>query len=105
MFENVPVDKLQKVKIALERILKNIYDGEEPYKFNMKRMKTVIQRQKLETLTNLENQPHDSIAFWIIGDMLYGQTTEDVSKKLKFLISIKPTCLRTIMHILIIFLF
>lgn len=65
------------IKSRLDASLKSIYDEKEP--FNMKRMKTVIQRQKLETLTNLENQPHDSIAFLIIGDMLYGHSSDDVS--------------------------
>lgn len=34
----------------------------------------------LEYLSNLESSPHDAIAFLVIGDVLYGNTPDDVSQ-------------------------
>lgn len=51
--------------------------GEE--KIDMQRMKTIIERNILEYVTNLENNPHDTIAFIMIGDLLYGDNAFDVS--------------------------
>ena len=77
MFENVPSEKLDLVKDKLTAALKRIADGEE--KVDMKRMQTVIHRHVLESLSHLENNPHETIAFMVIGDILYGNTKEDVS--------------------------
>jgi hypothetical protein len=38
-----------------------------------------FQFQILETLSHLESNPHDTIAFMAIGDFLYGRNQEDVS--------------------------
>lgn len=45
----------------------------------MVRMKNIMERNVLEYLSNLEGNPHDAVAFFVIGDVLYGNTTEDVS--------------------------
>lgn len=76
IFENVPSKKLDLVKNQLFKSLNRFY--EESNSFNMARLHSIIQKQKAETLTGLENQPHDSIAFMVIGDMLYGNTPDDV---------------------------
>ncbi|KAK6619201.1 hypothetical protein RUM44_003583 [Polyplax serrata] len=80
IFENVPNEKLDQVKDQLFLSLRRFY--EEPNSFNLARMRSVIQKQKAETLTSLENQPHDSIAFMVIGDMLYGNTPDDLRERL-----------------------
>lgn len=45
----------------------------------MVRMKNILERNILEYLSSLESNPHDAVAFLIIGDVLYGNTTEDVN--------------------------
>jgi hypothetical protein len=75
-FENVPTEKVDLVKNRLFEILGAIASGSE--KLDMKRMHTIIQKHILESLSHLENSPHETVAFMIIGDMLYGNTTEDV---------------------------
>lgn len=44
----------------------------------MKRLESIIIKYKLENISNVENSPHQSIAFMIIGHMLYGNTKSDV---------------------------
>lgn len=78
----MPISKLDLVKDHLFSSLKRFYD--EPNSINMNRMRSIISKQKYETLTSLENQPHDSIAFMVIGDMLYGNTPDDVRNKNDF---------------------
>lgn len=77
-FENVPVDKLNSVRSRLAQVLEAIVNGTEP--IDMGRLQTVLHRHRLECLSHLENSPHDSIAFMAIGDMLYGNSKQDVSK-------------------------
>lgn len=79
MFKNVPKDKLPQIKPKLLNLLKNILQNED---IDMKRMKSIINRRKLECLSNVENDPHHTIAFLIIGHMLYGTTKDDVCLKL-----------------------
>lgn len=45
----------------------------------MKRLTHILERIVLEYFSNLESNPHDSIAFSVIGDSLYGENDEDVS--------------------------
>ncbi|XP_046995924.1 uncharacterized protein C05D11.1-like isoform X1 [Schistocerca americana] len=80
IFENVPNQKLCLVRDRLMQVLNGIARGDE--KIDMRRMRAVIHRQILESLSHLENSPHDSIAFMIIGDMLYGNTKEDLDHRL-----------------------
>ncbi|XP_063241639.1 uncharacterized protein C05D11.1-like [Bacillus rossius redtenbacheri] len=80
MFENVPVAKLGDVKGRLTAVLEGLADGRE--RFDMKRMRAVIHRHILETLSHLENSPHDSVAFMAIGDMLFGSSKEDMDRRL-----------------------
>lgn len=75
-FENVPKDKLYDVKPLLLEVLNKIVDNED---IDMNRLKSVIHRHKLESLSNVENNPHQTVAFMIIGHMLYGRNKEDVS--------------------------
>lgn len=74
-FEDVPVDKLPEIRPKLQEVLKKILDNKD---INMERMESIINRYKLESLSNVENSPHHTVAFMIIGHMLYGNTKEDV---------------------------
>ncbi|XP_073987977.1 uncharacterized protein C05D11.1-like [Rhodnius prolixus] len=79
-FENVPKEKLNLVKPKLKTELQNLLQSSEP--FDMKRLATVINRHRLESLTSLENSPHESIAYVVIGYMLYGNTIDDLDQRL-----------------------
>lgn len=76
-FENVVLDKMESILPKLQSILKNIANGTE--KIDTNRLKNILERSILEYLSNLESSPHDTIAFMVIGDVLYGNTPEDVS--------------------------
>jgi Zn-dependent M16 (insulinase) family peptidase len=75
MFEDVPLNKLPEVKPKLQSLLKTIVDDGD---INMERIKSIIKRNKLEHLSNIENNPHSTLAFIIIGHILYGNSKEDV---------------------------
>ncbi|XP_046677319.1 uncharacterized protein C05D11.1-like [Homalodisca vitripennis] len=79
-FENVPLHKLNSVRCRLTEVLDAIVSGKEP--MDMRRLATVVNRHRLECLSHLENSPHDSIAFMAIGDMLYGNTKQDLDQRL-----------------------
>ncbi|XP_022918722.1 uncharacterized protein C05D11.1-like [Onthophagus taurus] len=79
IFENVPCDKLPNIKPKLVEIFNNIYKNDD---IDMERMKNIINRQKLESLSNMENNPHHAIAFMVIGQMLYGNTKKDLEQRL-----------------------
>ena len=76
-FSNVPKDKIPQIKDHLMQILKGIVSEENG--IDMKRMNTIIHKYILETLSSLENNPHDAVAFILVGDILFGNNNEDVS--------------------------
>lgn len=78
MFENVPVSKLSELKSKLKEELQRILNSEE---IDMQKLESIINRYKLENISNIENNPHHSIAFMIIGHMLYGNTKEDLQQR------------------------
>ncbi|XP_012262723.1 uncharacterized protein C05D11.1-like [Athalia rosae] len=80
IFENVPKSKIPLVKDHLVHVLYDIANKGDG--IDMRRMHTVIHRHILETLSHLENSPHDSVAFMVIGDVLYGRTKEDLDNRL-----------------------
>ncbi|XP_032814630.1 uncharacterized protein C05D11.1-like [Petromyzon marinus] len=77
---NVPFPKLSDVKEKLLATLRRIGDGTEA--LDMPRMQTVIARQILEALNHAEDHPHEAIAFSCIGHFLYGDTEEELRKRL-----------------------
>lgn len=79
-FENVPVEKIDGLFERLLAALKKIGTGAE--KIDMERMRNMIDRQIMESLSNLESHPHEAVSFLVIGDVLYGQTNEDVRTKI-----------------------
>jgi Zn-dependent M16 (insulinase) family peptidase len=78
MFEDVPLNKLPEVKPKLQSLLKTIVDDGD---INMERIKSIIKRNKLEHLSNIENNPHSTLAFIIIGHILYGNSKEDFQQR------------------------
>ncbi|XP_034934378.1 uncharacterized protein C05D11.1-like [Chelonus insularis] len=80
MFSGVPIPKIPLAQDHLKKVLADVYNN--PKGIDMKRMATVIHRHELETLSNLENMPHDTMTLAIIGDVLYGQTIDDLKQRL-----------------------
>lgn len=78
MFEDVPIEKLNSLKNKLQGELKRIFDNED---IDMQKLHSIINRYKLENVSNIENSPHHSIAFMIIGHMLYGNTKSDLEQR------------------------
>lgn len=80
IFSNVPIQKLNVIKSKLDARLKKFVEGEEH--IDMKRMQTVVNRHRQETLSHLETNPHDAVAFMAIADMLYGTSKDDLHERL-----------------------
>lgn len=70
------MSKLSEVSSKLRTVLKKILEDED---IDMPKLHSIINKFKLEHLSNLENSPHGVIAMMIIGHMLYGNTKNDVS--------------------------
>lgn len=79
LFKGVPKNKLDLVKPKLDIVLKSIVDQED---IDMKRVKSIINRQKLEYLSGLEISPHSAVANLLITQMLYGHTEEDLKQRI-----------------------
>uniref|UniRef100_A0A2M4BCH9 Putative zn2+-dependent endopeptidase insulinase superfamily protein n=1 Tax=Anopheles marajoara TaxID=58244 RepID=A0A2M4BCH9_9DIPT len=79
-FENVPLGKEDGIFQKLNDLLISFGGGKE--KLDMTRMTNVIERYRLEALSSLESNPHDDIAFHLIGEMLYGTNNDDFEKRL-----------------------
>ena len=79
-FRNVPKQKIPLVGGELQKVLTELVEGKIPW--DRARMETVINRRISEQMSQIENSPHDAVAFMVIGDMLYGNTTEDLRVRL-----------------------
>lgn len=79
-FDNVPLEKVDKVYEKFVSVIQNIAKGDE--KIDMKRLTTVIDKAMLEALNSLESNPHDDIAFHTIGYVLYGNVEADFDDRL-----------------------
>ncbi|KAK0087176.1 hypothetical protein PV325_001628 [Microctonus aethiopoides] len=87
MFSGVPIEKVPHVERHLKNVLMDVYESKSG--IDMKRMATVIHRHQLETLSNLENMPHQAISFMLIGDALYGHTITDLQQRLNTIDDLK----------------
>ncbi|XP_076754478.1 uncharacterized protein C05D11.1 [Xylocopa sonorina] len=76
-FESVPRSKISLIKDQLLKVLNDVYKKG----IDMKRMKTVVHRRILETLSSLETEPHDTIAHMLFGYALYGSSKEDLDQR------------------------
>lgn len=77
-FENVPTEKLNLIANKMMQLLSSLSQQTVP--IDMSRLLTVIRRHRAECLSHIENNPHFCIASMAIGDMLYGNTKQDVSQ-------------------------
>ncbi|XP_056630340.1 uncharacterized protein C05D11.1-like [Diorhabda sublineata] len=79
LLEDVPIEKLSEVGPQLKEALKNIIKNKS---IDMVQLHSIINKYKLESLSSLENSPHYTIAFMILGHMLYGHTKEDLEQRI-----------------------
>jgi len=79
-FQNVPKDKIPLVGSELKTVLQEIVSGKVAW--DRSRMSTVIQRRISEQMSQVENSPHDAVAFMVIGDILYGNNSDDLRVRL-----------------------
>lgn len=84
-FENVPIEKLDAdvIPSKLDEIFNKLMT-DDSY-FDLERLRTFVERNKLNMLSSLDNCPHEALATIIIGDFLYGKSLSDVSKFIYFL--------------------
>lgn len=78
IFQDVPLPKVKTVKEKLQAELQRILSEQD---IDMQRLESIINKYKLENISNIENSPHQSIAFMIIGHMLYGNTKADLEQR------------------------
>lgn len=76
-FTGVPREKVDLVKPLLMDTLNKIVSGTIPIDMNV--MRDILSNLILKQESRLETSPHDTIADFIIGDLLYGQQCSDVS--------------------------
>ena len=79
-FDNVPLAKIPEVAPELKKTLEGLVGGSPAW--DQERLKTVINRRVLEQRSQMENSPHDAVAFMVIGDLLYGHSVEDLDVRL-----------------------
>lgn len=81
MFSNVPVEKLGDLKDKLFEVLTKLADGTEV--IDMDRMATTLHKKKLHILEQMESNPHEQLALWLIVDFLYGTSNENLHERLR----------------------
>lgn len=79
-FENVPLDKIDFIYERLIQLLVDIANLNE--NLDETRLRTVFEKYTLERLSSLENSPHESITFNVLGDFLYSNKDDDFQKRL-----------------------
>lgn len=61
----------------LDEVLKKLMNDDRY--FDLERLRTFIERYKLNLISSLDNFPHEALAAIIIRDFLYGKDHTDVS--------------------------
>ncbi|XP_060600571.1 uncharacterized protein C05D11.1-like [Ruditapes philippinarum] len=75
-FDNVFKNKLDSVFPRLQDVLKKISNGLE--KIDMTRISNLIQRKVLDALASMEDNPHNKMASFLIGDFLFSDNQSDL---------------------------
>jgi len=78
-FENVPIEKMGAdiIPTKLDEVFNKLL-VDVSY-LDLERLKTFVERNKLQILSYLDNYPHEKLSSIIIEDFLYGKTSVDVS--------------------------
>lgn len=74
--ENVPLDRLEETLPELKKTITSIATLSNS--ISIERLKAIIDKQLRETLSQIENNPHDALAFSCISDVLYELTDAQV---------------------------
>ncbi|XP_053381490.1 uncharacterized protein C05D11.1-like isoform X2 [Mercenaria mercenaria] len=80
-FDNVFKEKLNAIFPRLKDVLQKIGNGSE--KVDMTRMGNLIQRKVLDALASIEDNPHNKMASFLIGDFLFGDSQEDLEGRVQ----------------------
>jgi len=75
-FRGVPTDKVDQVKPRLMETLNKLTNGQQ--EIDMVVMNDILSNLILKQDSRLETSPHDTIADAVIGDILYGNTCQDL---------------------------
>ncbi|XP_077292905.1 uncharacterized protein C05D11.1-like [Arctopsyche grandis] len=78
--ENVPLNRLEETLPELKKTITSI--ASLPNSISIERLKAIIDKQLRETLSQIENNPHDALAFSCISDVLYDLTDEQFEEML-----------------------
>ncbi|XP_060071887.1 uncharacterized protein C05D11.1-like isoform X2 [Ylistrum balloti] len=76
-FTNVTTSKLTEVKQKVNDVLRATHEGS----LDMARIDSIVHRKILESLRHIEDSPHDTMSFIIIGDFLYSQDKADTDAR------------------------
>lgn len=75
-FVDVPITKIEEVLSKFQKVVSNVANEE---KIDMQRMQSIIDKEYLEDLVALENNPHSALSDILLDDHLYGIQEDDVS--------------------------
>ncbi|KAL4219134.1 hypothetical protein ACF0H5_021716 [Mactra antiquata] len=80
-FENVLTEKLKDIFPRLTNVIQKLSTGTE--KIDISRMKNIIHRKLLDALSCLEDEPHNKMATYLIGDFLFGDNQKDLESRVQ----------------------
>ncbi|KAI5704049.1 hypothetical protein M8J75_001491 [Diaphorina citri] len=82
-FVDIPDPYCSELNSIADKMLRLLSDlSQQKLLIDMTRLLTVIRRHRAECLTHIENNPHFCIASMAIGDMLYGNSKQDLDQRL-----------------------
>ncbi|WAR30394.1 YAN2-like protein [Mya arenaria] len=80
-FDNVVTSKLNKIYSRLKEVLGGLSSGQE--KLDMARIGNLAHRKVLEGLSAMEDDPHNRMASFLIGDFLFSDNQEDMENRVQ----------------------
>ncbi|EZA55862.1 hypothetical protein X777_04081 [Ooceraea biroi] len=80
-FENVPKNKIPLIEGLLVKVLEDTCNAVDSA-IDMKRMRTVVHKSILWDLDAFDNNPHDTVEDILFKHVLYGDTKEDLERRL-----------------------
>ena len=82
-FSDVPTEKLSSLKSKLLEVLADLGNGTTP--FDLTRLKTVLNRTRLDLLSAMEDHPEHVFADMCIRNYLYDKTGKEMASQFDFL--------------------
>ena len=78
-FENIPIEKIDLVVPTLEETLRKVV-SEDAEAFDLNRVHNDIKRKRRNAADQVENNPHRTLIYDFIIDLLYGESPNDLQK-------------------------